>query len=50
VIIIDMGTTDATVVAVAERLGATDIATLDNHFRVIRPKHAKAFRLLPDDL
>jgi len=43
-----LGTTDAAVIAIAERLGITDIATLDHrHFTVIRPRHAAAFTLLP---
>ncbi len=44
-----LGTTDASVVAVAERFGATRVATLDrNHFRVVRRRHTPAFELLPD--
>jgi predicted nucleic acid-binding protein len=43
-----LGGTDASVIAVAERLGTTRIATLnDRHFRVVRPRHAAAFELLP---
>ena len=43
-----LGTTDATVVAVAERLGATEVATLDRrHFTVVRPAHVGALALLP---
>ena len=43
-----LGVTDASVVAIAERLQAEQIATLDeNHFRVVRPKHVPAFELLP---
>jgi predicted nucleic acid-binding protein len=43
-----LGLVDAAVVAVAERLGATTIATLDRaHFGVVRPRHAAAFRLVP---
>lgn len=43
-----LGTVDAFVVATAERLGATVIATLDlRHFTVVRPKHVDAFRLVP---
>jgi len=43
-----LGTTDASVIAVAERLGATDIATLDHrHFRAVRPGHVASFTLLP---
>jgi hypothetical protein len=44
-----LGTTDAAVVAVAERLGITEIATLDRrHFYAVRPRHADNFDLLPD--
>lgn len=43
-----LGTVDASVIAVAERLGATTIATLDRrHFTVVRPKHVDAFHLVP---
>ena len=43
-----LGTTDAAVVAVAERLKVTDVATLDRrHFAVVRPSHADALTLLP---
>jgi predicted nucleic acid-binding protein len=43
-----LGTVDATVVACAERLGISDIVTLDHrHFRVVRPGHVKDFTLLP---
>lgn len=43
-----LGAADASVVAVAERLKATRVATLDHrHFRVIRPAHCDAFELLP---
>jgi predicted nucleic acid-binding protein len=43
-----LGTTDAAVVAVAERLGITEIATLDRrHFHAVRPRHAGSFDLLP---
>lgn len=39
---------DATIVAVAERLGVTRILTLDQrHFRLLRPKHCPAFEILP---
>lgn len=41
-----LGTVDASVVAVAERLGITTIATLDRrHFSVVRPRHVEAFAL-----
>lgn len=43
-----LGTTDAAVVAVAERLGVVELATLvDRHFRTVRPHHVDAFALLP---
>lgn len=43
-----LGTVDATVIAVAERLRATRIATLDRrHFTVVRPAHVESFVLLP---
>jgi predicted nucleic acid-binding protein len=41
-----LGTVDATVVAAAERLGITAIATTDRrHFSVVRPAHAEALEL-----
>lgn len=43
-----LGTTDATVVALAERVGVTEIATLDRrHFTVVRPRHVPVLTLLP---
>ncbi|GAA1501576.1 type II toxin-antitoxin system VapC family toxin [Nocardioides humi] len=43
-----LGTTDASAIALAERLGVDEIATLDHrHFRVVRPSHVQAFTLLP---
>jgi len=43
-----LGTVDASVVAVAERVGITTLATLDRrHFGVVRPAHCEAFELLP---
>jgi predicted nucleic acid-binding protein len=43
-----LGTTDAAVIAVAERLGISEIATLDHrHFRAVRPRHVASFTLLP---
>ena len=43
-----LGTVDASIVATAERLGISAIATLDRrHFDVVRPAHATAFQLLP---
>jgi uncharacterized protein len=43
-----LGIVDASVVALAERLGADTIATLDHrHFATVRPRHVDAFTLLP---
>jgi uncharacterized protein len=43
-----LGIVDAAVVAIAERLQLTEIATLDRrHFAVVRPRHVEAFMLLP---
>jgi uncharacterized protein len=43
-----LGTTDASVIAIAERLKLTDVATLDRrHFTVVRPAHVNALTLLP---
>jgi predicted nucleic acid-binding protein len=43
-----LGTVDASVVAASERLGITDIATVDRrHFSVVRPAHTDALTLLP---
>jgi len=45
-----LGAVDASVVAIAERLGTNEIATLDRrHFTVVRPRHTDAFTLLPSD-
>lgn len=44
-----IGAADASVVALAERLEITEVATLDRrHFSVVRPSHCDAFRILPD--
>ena len=47
-----LGLADASLVALAERLGTISIATLDErHFRAVRPlAGGDAFRLLPQDL
>lgn len=46
-----LGTTDASVIALAERLGVTEVATLDRrHFTVVRPRHVSALTLLPEHL
>lgn len=43
-----LGTVDASVVAAAERLRITQVATLDRrHFTVVRPLGIPAFDLLP---
>jgi hypothetical protein len=43
-----LGTADACVVALAERLRIPTIATLDRrHFTIVRPTHVSAFELLP---
>jgi uncharacterized protein len=40
--------TDASVIAMAERLGVKQVATLDRRdFGVVRPRHVDAFQLLP---
>jgi predicted nucleic acid-binding protein len=41
-------TTDASVIALTERLGLTEVATLDRrHFNIVRPEHAPGLTLLP---
>jgi len=46
-----LGTTDASVIAIAERLEIDTIATIDRrHFTAVRPRHVKAFNLLPAKL
>jgi predicted nucleic acid-binding protein len=43
-----LGVVDASVIALAERLGEPRIATLDHrHFTVVRPRHVEAFELVP---
>jgi predicted nucleic acid-binding protein len=45
---LQLGTVDASVVAAAERLGVTDIATVDRrHFGIVRPRHIDTFVLVP---
>lgn len=42
-----LGTVDASVVAVAERMGITDVATLDRrHFGVVRPSHVETLTIV----
>lgn len=44
-----LGTTDASVIALAERLDISEVATLDRrHFTVVRPRHVEALTLLPE--
>lgn len=46
---LDLGLVDASVIAVCERLGETKVATLDRRdFSVVRPRHCRSLRLLPD--
>ncbi len=46
-----LGGTDASVVALAERLGVDQVATVDRrHFSVVRPAHVDALTLLPVEL
>ncbi len=43
-----LGAVDASVVAAAERLDVTEVATIDRrHFSVVRPDHVPSFELLP---
>lgn len=43
-----LGTVDASVVALAERLGTSLVITLDErHFRAVRPRHVATLDLLP---
>lgn len=43
-----LGTTDACIVALAERLNITELVTLDHrHFNVVRPRHVQALTLTP---
>lgn len=43
-----LGATDATVIAVAERLDESTVATLDRrHFTVVRPRHRDYLTLVP---
>jgi hypothetical protein len=44
----DVGLVDASIVAVAERLKIVTIATTDRrHFHLFRPRHCRAFTLIP---
>ena len=43
-----LGGTDASVIALAERLDAPVVVTLDRrHFDAVRPRHIEAFELVP---
>ena len=43
-----LGGTDASVIALAERLETSLLLTLDRrHFLAVRPRHCEAFELLP---
>ena len=43
-----LGFVDAAVLAIVERLKESKLATLDHrHFRIVRPRHIPALRLLP---
>jgi predicted nucleic acid-binding protein len=43
-----LGGTDASVIALAERIDAEVVITLDRrHFAAVRPRHREAFQLLP---
>jgi len=45
---IGLDAADASIIAIAERLNRTTIATLDQRdFRIVRPAHATAFELIP---
>ena len=45
----DLGFVDASILAIAERLNVTRVATLDHrHFRMMRPRHVEALTLLPE--
>lgn len=44
-----LGGTDASVIALAARINATVVLTLDRrHFSVVRPPHCESFTLLPE--
>lgn len=46
-----LGSTDASVIALAERLNITEVATLDRrHFTAVRPRHVDSLTLLPEKL
>lgn len=44
----DLGTVDAAVIAIAERLNIVTLATINpRDFRVVKPAHCDAFKLVP---
>lgn len=44
-----LGVVDASVIAVAERLKVSEVATLDRrHFTVVRPGHVSTFNIVPE--
>ncbi|MED7928162.1 PIN domain-containing protein [Nonomuraea sp. LP-02] len=46
-----LGAVDASVIAIAERLNISEVATLDRrHFTVVRPDHTHSLFLLPETL
>jgi predicted nucleic acid-binding protein len=45
---LQLGATDACIVALAERLNITELVTLDQrHFNVVRPRHVQALTVTP---
>ncbi len=42
-----LGFSDACTVAIAEQRGDIKVASLDNHFRIVRPLHGVTFEVLP---
>jgi predicted nucleic acid-binding protein len=38
---------DASLVVLAERLLLRNVFTLDRHFRLYRPRHVRAFEIVP---
>lgn len=43
-----LGVADACVITIAERLGVTQLASVDQrHMRAVEPRHCKGFELLP---
>jgi uncharacterized protein len=42
-----LGLSDACSVTLAERLKITKVASLDRHFRIVRPSHVDAFEVVP---